>query len=85
MLPAENTLLSNKLKYIFKSSVSQERLKNLTMFGIENDICVEISIKQLIFTIINFKTGKILVCNKCSCNLNKNDILLKAFIVLYLN
>ena len=43
--------------------MSQERLKNLTMFSLENDICVEIGIKELIFTFINLKTGNTLVCN----------------------
>ena len=43
--------------------MSPERLKNLTIFSIENDICVEFGIKELIFTFINLKTGKTLVCN----------------------
>ena len=50
---------SKLIKIYLRSSVSQERLKNLTTFSIENDICVELGIKELIFTFINLKTGKI--------------------------
>ena len=50
---------SKLIKVYLRSSVSQERLKNSTMFSLENDICVELGIKERIFTFINLKIGKI--------------------------
>ena len=47
------------IKIHLRSSESQESLKNLTMFSIENDICVEFDIKERILTSINLNTGKI--------------------------
>ena len=55
--------------------MSQERLVNLTIINTENDICEELSIKELISTFIKLKF---------SSYLNKNVILFKEFIVLFL-
>ena len=49
---------SKLIKKYLRSSISQERLKNLAMFSIENDICEELGFKQLISTFINLKIGK---------------------------
>ena len=64
--------------------MSQERLKSLAMFSTENDMCEELGIKQLILFLSTLKQERFKFVIKFSYNLNKNDILLKASIALYL-
>ena len=49
---------SKLIKKYLRSSISQERLKNLAMISTENDVCGEHGFKQLISTFINLKIGK---------------------------
>ena len=49
---------SKLIKKYLRSSMSQERLKNLAMISTENDVCEELGFKQLISTFINLKIEK---------------------------
>lgn len=52
----------SKLKLIktyLRSSISQERLTNLSLIAIENEICQEIDVKEIIEKFVNLKCRKI--------------------------